>query len=70
VSWSSSWRILKVDVTMKWSAAKFVLCRFTEKQNNKHVNLMFCWPCIIIYHNNVTNLIHFHFHYHKHFILS
>jgi hypothetical protein len=20
--------------------------------------LMFCWPCIIMYHNNVTNLIH------------
>jgi hypothetical protein len=23
-----------------------------------------------LYHNNVTNLIHFHFHYHKHFIVS
>jgi hypothetical protein len=24
--------------------------------------LIFCWPCIIMYHNNVTNLTHFHFH--------
>jgi hypothetical protein len=31
-------------------------------------NLIFCWPCIIMHHNNVTNLIHFH--YHKHFIVS
>jgi hypothetical protein len=23
-----------------------------------------------IYHNDVTNLIHFHFHYHKHFTVS
>jgi hypothetical protein len=29
---------------------------------------IFCWPCIIMYHNNVTNLIPFH--YHKHFIVS
>jgi hypothetical protein len=28
--------------------------------------LTFCWPCIIMYHNNVTNLIHFH----DHFIVS
>jgi hypothetical protein len=26
------------------------------------------WPCIIMYHNNVTNVIHFHFN--KHFIVS
>jgi hypothetical protein len=25
--------------------------------------LIFCWPCIIMYHNNVTNLIHFHNHF-------
>jgi hypothetical protein len=31
-------------------------------------DLTFCWPCIIMYHNNVTNLIHFHFQ--KHFIVS
>jgi hypothetical protein len=31
------------------------------------VNLIFCWPCIIMYHNNLTNLVHFHFH--KHFIV-
>jgi hypothetical protein len=30
--------------------------------------LIFCWPWIIMYHNNVTNLTHFHFH--KHFIMS
>jgi hypothetical protein len=30
--------------------------------------LIFCWLCIIMYHNNITNLIHFHFH--KHFIVS
>jgi hypothetical protein len=32
------------------------------------LHLIFCWPCIIMYHNNVTNLIHFHFH--KHFLVS
>jgi hypothetical protein len=32
--------------------------------------LIFYWLCIIMYHNNVTNLIHFHFHYHEHFIVS
>jgi hypothetical protein len=26
--------------------------------------LTFCWPCIIMYHNNLTNLLHFHFHNH------
>jgi hypothetical protein len=31
-------------------------------------HLTFCWPCIIMYHNNATNLIHFHFH--NHFIVS
>jgi hypothetical protein len=31
-------------------------------------NLTFCWPCIIMYHNNVTKLIHFHFH--NHFVVS
>jgi hypothetical protein len=30
--------------------------------------LTFCWPCIIMYHNNITNSIHFHFH--SHFIVS
>jgi hypothetical protein len=30
--------------------------------------LIFCWPCIIMYHNSLTNLIHFHFR--KHFIVS
>jgi hypothetical protein len=34
------------------------------------VSLILCWPCIIMYHNNITNLMHFHFHYHKHFIVS
>jgi hypothetical protein len=36
------------------------------------VNLIFWWPCIIMYHNKATNLIHFHFHfhYHKQFIVS
>jgi hypothetical protein len=29
---------------------------------------MFCWPCIIMYHSSITNLIHFRFH--KHFIVS
>jgi hypothetical protein len=28
--------------------------------------LIFYWPCIIMYHNNVTNLIHFLFY--KHFM--
>jgi hypothetical protein len=28
--------------------------------------LCFFWPCIIMHHNNVTNLTHFHFH--KHFV--
>jgi hypothetical protein len=32
------------------------------------LHLTFCWPCIIMYHNNVTNLIHFYFH--NHFIVS
>jgi hypothetical protein len=27
-----------------------------------NMSLMFCWPCSIMYHNNVTNLIHFHNH--------
>jgi hypothetical protein len=26
------------------------------------LDLSFCWPCIIMYRNNLTNLIHFHFH--------
>jgi hypothetical protein len=30
--------------------------------------LTVCWLFIIIYHNNVTNLIHFHFH--NHYIVS
>jgi hypothetical protein len=34
------------------------------------LHLIFCWPCIIMYHSNLTNLIHFHFHYHNHFIVS
>jgi hypothetical protein len=29
-------------------------------------HLTFCWPCIIMYYSNVTNLIHFH----NHFIVS
>jgi hypothetical protein len=29
-------------------------------QFNRYVLLTFCWPCILMYHNNVTNLIHFH----------
>jgi hypothetical protein len=32
------------------------------------LDLTFCWPCNIMYHNNVTNLIQFKFH--KHFITS
>jgi hypothetical protein len=32
------------------------------------IHLTFCWPCIIMYHNNVTNLIHFRFH--NRFIVS
>jgi hypothetical protein len=31
---------------------------------NTPLHLTFCWPCIIMYHSNVTNLIHFHFHNH------
>jgi hypothetical protein len=33
-----------------------------------YIHLTFCWLRIIMYHNNVTNLIHFHFH--NHFIVS
>jgi hypothetical protein len=32
------------------------------------LDLKFCWPCIIMYHYNVTNLIHIHFR--NHFIVS
>jgi hypothetical protein len=39
--------------TMYWS------CQYI---NNILPNLIFCWPCIVMYHNNVTNLKHFHFY--------
>jgi hypothetical protein len=40
---------------------------YTRPTNTNILNFIFCWPCIIMYHNNVTSLIHFHFH--KHFIV-
>jgi hypothetical protein len=53
-----------------WSMYSFILS--SKAQYQIHINdkdtLTFCWPCIIMYHNNVTNLIHFHFH--NHFIVS
>jgi hypothetical protein len=54
---------------------KKCLLAFSEWRNGKTAykqtdwkHFIFCWPCIIMYHNNVTNLIYFHFH--NHFIVS
>jgi hypothetical protein len=33
---------------------------------NRNISWTFCWLCIIMHHNNITNLIHFH----NHFIVS
>jgi hypothetical protein len=38
-----------------------------QNQQQAVINLTFCWPCIIMYHYNVTNLIHINFH--NHFIV-
>jgi hypothetical protein len=32
--------------------------------------LTFCWPCIIMYHNNVTNTVNFYFHNHFYCVLN
>jgi hypothetical protein len=40
----------------------------SHQKQTSQVRLIFCSPCIIMYHSNVTNLIHVHFH--KHFIVS
>jgi hypothetical protein len=37
-------------------------CSRGLKLNENGFFFIFCWPCIIMYHNKVTNLIHFHFH--------
>jgi hypothetical protein len=34
----------------------------TQGKSKHCCHSIFCWPCIITYHNNITNLIHFHFH--------
>jgi hypothetical protein len=40
-------------------------CQFPHHCPKSDINVIFCWPCINMYHNNVINLIQFHFH--KHF---
>jgi hypothetical protein len=45
---------------------KYATAPSTQKSLERF--LTFCWPCIIMYHYNVTNLIHINFH--NHFIVS
>jgi hypothetical protein len=48
---------------------KFITVDNSYVNINTHIQtLIFCWPCIIMYHNNGTNLIHFHFY--NHFVVS
>jgi hypothetical protein len=49
------WRhIVKISVSAS--------CYCFSRRFFKYISpLIFCWPCIIMYHNNVNNLIHFTF---------
>jgi hypothetical protein len=66
------WKSTVVDMLYKIWLYKYKISSICFVQNNAvckmYLRLTFCWPCIIMYQNNVTNLIHFHFH--NHFIVS